>query len=69
MYTSKNFRTKKEMKAALASGEIVRVYEPGILYNTPQNGTIYIEGPWYPAAHTWYAEGYMVNGILVSVRK
>lgn len=31
-------------------------------------GKVCLEGPHYPAAHSWYAEGEMVDGILVKVK-
>jgi len=45
----------------------ITVYNPG-LGTVPQDGTVYLEGPHYPAAHTWYAQGKMQNGVLVSVK-
>jgi hypothetical protein len=64
-YTSKNFKTKKELKAALASGETVRVFQPGPFGPEVKDGTVYLEGPHYPAAHTWYASATVKNGIIV----
>ena len=66
-YVDPNYKTKKELKAALAAGKNVKVYEPG-LGSTPLNGTVYLEGPHYPAMHSWYAQGTMTNGKLVKVR-
>ena len=28
----------------------------------------YLEGPHYPAAHTWYAEAELINGVIVKVK-
>jgi hypothetical protein len=67
MYVSPNFKTKKALKEALAAGEAVRVYSPGI-GSVPLNGTIDLEGPHYPKPHTWYATGVMVDGKLTKVR-
>jgi hypothetical protein len=65
-YTSPNFKNKTALKAALAAGEQVGVFQPG--YGTvPVDGTICLEGPHYPAPHTWYATGTMKGGKLVKV--
>jgi hypothetical protein len=66
-YTEINFKTKKDLKIALAEGKEIGVYQPG-LGTIPNDGNVYLEGPHYPAAHTWYATGKMVGGKLVSVK-
>ena len=67
MYTAKNYRTKKALKEAVASGEKVTIYAPGL--GTPEkNGIEYIEGPHYPEPHTWYAEVTMQDGYIVKVK-
>jgi len=66
-YTEINFKTKKELKAYLASGKRVDVFQPGI-GSAPQNGTVFLEGPHYPEPHKWYAQGTMKNGFLVAVK-
>jgi len=65
-YTTSNFKTKKALKDALATGAEVGVYQPGF-GTVPLNGTISLEGPHYPAAHTWYGTGTMKDGRLVKV--
>lgn len=67
MYTEINFKTKKQLKEAVASGQKVRIFAPGI-GTPPDNGRAYLEGPHYPAPHTWYAEVEMKDGIVVSVK-
>lgn len=67
-YVSPNYKTKAELKRALAAGNPPRVWQPGGIGHVPHNGVVYIEGPHYPAAHTWYAEGKMVDGKLVSIK-
>jgi hypothetical protein len=67
MYVSPNYPTKKKLKEALAAGKPVVVYAPG-LGSIPRDGTVHLEGPHSPAPHTWYAEGTMKDGKLVSVR-
>jgi len=67
MYTSINFTTKKAFKEAVAAGKKVTLYAPGL--GTPkQNGTEFIEGPHYPAPHTWYATVEMKDGLVVKVK-
>jgi hypothetical protein len=67
MYTDPNFKTKKALKEALARGETVRVFPPG-LGEVPANGSVALEGPHYPEPHRWYAEGTMVDGKLTKVK-
>jgi hypothetical protein len=66
-YVSPNFKTKKQLREALAAGTVHRVFEPG-LGVVPRDGFVSLEGPWYPAPHTWYAEGTMKDGVLVKVK-
>lgn len=68
MYTVKNFRTKKQLLEALANGTKVEVYQPGGLFDTPRNGTVYLEGPHYPEPHRWYAEAKLVDGLIVKAK-
>jgi len=65
-YVSPNFKTKKALKEHLKAGKSVDVFQPG-LGSIPTNGPVYLEGPHYPAPHTWYAEGTMKDGKLVKV--
>lgn len=66
-YVNPNFRTKKALKDALAAGQKITMYEPG-LGKIPENGTVSLEGPHYPQPHTWYATGIVENGKLVKVK-
>jgi hypothetical protein len=81
MYTTRNFKTKKALKEAVAHynqlspidgqriGIGVTYFQPGPFGgNEPQNGTIYCEGPHSPAAHTWYASCIAINGYIVKVK-
>jgi hypothetical protein len=73
MYTYTNFKTKKAFKEAVAKGEEVRVYQPGGMFNPPEASPTYtgkavIEGPHYPAPHTWYASVDLVEGTVTKVR-
>ena len=69
MYTERNFKTKKALKEAIASGQKIGVFQPGPFGgNEPKDGKVTLEGPHYPAAHTWYASGVLKDGYLVSVK-
>jgi len=71
MYTYINYKTKKSLKEAIASGEDVRVFQPnGDLTgsNPPTNGKVYLKGPHYPQPHRWYAEAWVENGRVVKVK-
>lgn len=69
MYTTTNFKTKKALKEAVASGKRVTYYQPGPFGgNEPREGIIYVEGPHYPAAHTWYARCETKDGQIIKVR-
>jgi hypothetical protein len=70
MYVMPNFRTKRALRLALADGQRVDVFQPNNIFGTvvPTDGTVYLEGPHYPAAHTWYAVGTMKDGKLVKIR-
>ena len=67
MYVSPNFKTKKALKEAIANGDGVLVYAPG-LGSIPDNGRVGLEGPHYPAPHSWYADGIMKDGKLIKVK-
>ena len=55
-YTSKNFKTKKALKEAIADGKRISVFQPGGLFSDPPfPGTCCVEGPHWPEAHKWYA--------------
>ena len=67
MYADTNFKTKKAFKEAVQRGEEIRIYAP-CLGEPRRNGKEFVEGPWYPKPHTWYAEVTMENGIVVKVK-
>ena len=67
MYTVINFKSKKEFKEAVARGQSVRLYTPGLGY-PKENGTEFVEGPHYPEPHRWYAQVEMKDGVVVKVR-
>jgi hypothetical protein len=67
MYTSINFKSKAALKRAMADGQRITVFSPGV-FPAPDNGAISLEGPHYPQPHTWYASGIMKDGFLVSIK-
>ena len=67
MYVSPNFKTKKALKEAIASGQRVTVFAPGLGSPNP-NGSNCVEGPHYPAPHSWYAQVTTKDGVVVSVK-
>ena len=69
MYTDRNFKTKKQLKEAVAAGETVTYYQPGPFGGQePTDGEITIEGPHYPDPHRWWARCKVANGRIVSVK-
>jgi hypothetical protein len=68
-YTVKNFKSKKELKQAVADGTPVRCYQPGLGPDlTRYTGTVYLEGPHYPQPPKWYAQAELVDGLVVKVK-
>ena len=65
MYTDTNFKTKKALKEAVASGEQVAVYQPGGIFPSQRDGTAYLEGPHYPEPHRWYASCKIKDGVII----
>ena len=73
MYSTTNYKTKKALKEAVMAGKKVSIYQPGGMFNPPEahtdySGKAYLEGPHYPAPHTWYAEVTMQDGYVVKVK-
>ncbi|KKN54535.1 hypothetical protein LCGC14_0591270 [marine sediment metagenome] len=66
MYTDFNYKTKKALKQAVTEGKQITAFQPG-LGTMPLNGIIYLEGPHYPASHTWYAQAELKDGVIVKV--
>lgn len=73
MYTDINFKTKKALKEAVKAWKetgqgAVTYYQPGPFGgNEPREGTIYVEGPHYPAPHRWYAKCGVKNSVIFQV--
>ncbi len=69
-YTSENFKSKKALKEAVASGRPVHCFQPGLGPDLDHfTGRVYLEGPHYPQPHKWYAAADMVDGRVVKVVK
>lgn len=69
MYTTKNFKSKKALKEALAAGESITIFQPGPFGgNEPKDGTVALEGPHYPEPHKWYAQATLKDGKIISVK-
>lgn len=73
MYCMPNFKTKKALKQAVTDGQRVTIFQPGGMFHPAEEkanytGTALIEGPHYPAPHTWYASVSVENGKVVKVR-
>lgn len=66
MYVEPNFKTKKALKTAVANGERVEVFSPG-MFPAASNGQESIEGPHYPKPHTWYARVQVTDGLVAKV--
>jgi hypothetical protein len=82
-YTVINFKTKNELKnevnrwnnkvAKLGFNPViqkpVKCFNPGLGPDLSNfTGKICLEGPHYPAAHTWYAEAELKDGIVIKVK-
>lgn len=73
MYTFTNFKTKKQFKESVAQGKQERIFQPGGIFNPPEaahdyTGRAAVEGPHYPAPHSWYAQVEVVDGVVVKVK-
>lgn len=55
MYVDPNFKTKKALKEAVASGQHVTVFSPGPFPVSSAKKQA-VEGPHYPEPHRWYAQ-------------
>ena len=67
MYVNPNFKTKKELRRAVAAAQRVEVFSPGP-FPAKQDGIEYIEGPHYPEPHRWYAEVELRAGLVTKVK-
>lgn len=68
MYTDVNFKTKKQLKEAVAAGRKIGVFQPGPFGNgVPVSGPVSVEGPHYPEPHKWYARVQLQDGYIIKV--
>lgn len=65
-YTDKNFKSKKALIEAFASGEQIGTHQPGGFFSSKTDGKISLEGPHYPAPHSWYASATIANRNIVT---
>lgn len=68
MYATTNYKTKKALKEAVASGKQVGAFQPGPFGGGQTDGQVCIEGPHYPEPHRWYAQATIKNGIITKVK-
>ena len=66
-YASINFKTKKQFKEAVARGDKITLFAPG-LGEPKKDGVEFVEGPHYPKPHTWYAQVSMDRGFVTKVK-
>jgi hypothetical protein len=65
-YVDPDFKTKKELKAAVSSGAQLYPYSNGPFGITTE-GELTIEGPHYPKPHAWYARVAVRSGVITKV--
>lgn len=66
MYVRPNYDTKAALRKALAMGDRVEIFQPG-LGTTPSEGVVSVEGPHAPRPHTWYARVKVEGGRVTKV--
>jgi hypothetical protein len=70
-YATIDFPTKRALREAVARGDRVTIFQPAsdvTGFAAPRNGRVALEGPHYPAPHTWYAQVELVDGCVVKVK-
>lgn len=67
-YTCFNYKTKKALKEAFKSGQPIRVFQPGPFGPDVKDGPEVIEGPHYPAPHSFYCSVTVKDGIIVTLK-
>lgn len=67
-YTTRDFKSKKALKDALAGGDCITVFNPGLGGDLSHyTGTVFIEGPHAPKPHSWYAKAEVRDGYVEKV--
>ena len=68
MYTDRNFRTKKALKAAFKDGQRITVFRSGpFAISDPTNGVVYLEGPHSPRPRKWYASAEVEDNVVTKI--
>jgi hypothetical protein len=69
-YVSPNYKTKKALKEAVASGKHVEVFQPNNVFGVTFDGegSTAVGGPHYPEPHKWYAQVSYKNGVVTKVK-
>jgi hypothetical protein len=67
MYTLTNYKTKKALREAFNAGKRIACYQPGGLFPGTVNGSCALEGPHYPAPHSWYASADLKDACIVKL--
>lgn len=69
-YVSPNFKSKAEMKRAVAAGQSVTVFSNSAFVKDAdiQNGLVFVEGPHFPQPHKWYGNVQVKDGKVISVK-
>jgi hypothetical protein len=73
MYSTINYKTKKQLKQAVEAGEHVSIFQPNDMFGNPKASASYtgpatVEGPHYPEPHRWYATVEVKDGRVVKVK-
>lgn len=66
-YVDPDFKSKADLRRAVAAGDQLATYNPSGYFPATQNGTDTVEGPHYPKPHRWYARVQVANGIITKV--
>ena len=68
MYVQPNYKSKAALKRGIAAGDYVTIYQVGPFGGgEPENAVLSVEGPHFPAAHSWYARIKVEDGQVVKV--
>jgi hypothetical protein len=70
MYATINFKNKKSLKEAIAKGMTVGIFQFNDMFSNPKanpdySGIATIEGPYYPAPHSWYSTVTLDKGKII----
>jgi hypothetical protein len=68
-YTHRDFKNGKQLREAFKAGEKITAYQPGPFGPTLADGDHVIEGPKYPAPHTYYVGVVVKDGVIVRIKK